>query len=118
MRVGAGLIANLPAPCPLITASFASTMSLLTGGRFTLGVGRGQDRLADMLGVPRTNFEILEHYLDVIPRLWRGETVSAAHNGWVLDKASLGVSLESLPPVWMGAVGDKTLAWAGAHHLR
>ena len=60
LNVGAGLVANLPARNPLITASFASTMALLTDNRFILGVGRGQDRLADMLGVPHSNFEIIE----------------------------------------------------------
>ena len=115
LNVGAGLIANLPARNPLITASFASTMSLLTGGRFTLGVGRGQDRLADMLGVPHSNFAMIERYLSAVRKLWRGETVTAAHDGWALKRANLGVSLDSPPPIWMGAVGDKTLAWAGAH---
>ena len=63
MHVGAGLVANLPARNPLITASLASTLSLVTNGRFTLGVGRGQDRLADMLGVPHSNFALIERYL-------------------------------------------------------
>lgn len=115
MHVGAGLVANLPARNPLITASLASTLSLVTNGRFTLGVGRGQDRLADMLGVPHSNFALIERYLDAVRRLWKGESVSAAHDGWALNNANLGVALDSPPPIWMGAVGDKTLAWAGAH---
>jgi len=115
LSVGAGLIANLPARNPLITASFASTMTLLTDGRFVLGVGRGQDRFADMIGVPHTRLALIERYLDAVHRLWRGEAVTAAHDGWVLQSARLGAELEAPPPVWMGAVGDKTLAWAGAH---
>ncbi|MGB1883191.1 MAG: TIGR03857 family LLM class F420-dependent oxidoreductase [Gammaproteobacteria bacterium] len=115
MNVGAGLVANLPARNPLITASLAATMSLVTQGRFILGVGRGQDRFADMLGVPRSNFALIEHYLDAMRCLWRGETVTAAHDGWTLEDANLGVNLESPPPIWMGAVGDRTLAWGGAN---
>ena len=115
LTVGAGLIANLPARNPLITASFASTMSLLTDNRFVLGVGRGQDRFADMLGVPHSNLALIGRYLDAVRRLWRGESVTAAHDGWVLDGAKLGVKLEAPPPIWVGAVGDKTLEWAGAH---
>ena len=115
MNIGAGLVANLPARNPLITASLASTLSLITNGRFTLGIGRGQDRLADMLGVPHSNFTLIERYLDAMRCLWEGESVTAAHDGWVLNNANLGAVLKSPPPVWMGAVGDKTLAWAGAH---
>lgn len=115
LAVGAGLIANLPARNPLITASFASTMSLMTDARFTLGMGRGQDRFADMLGVPHSNFALIERYIDALRRLWRGESVTTAHDGWVLDGATLGMELEAPPPIWIGAVGDKTLAWAGAN---
>lgn len=115
LNVGAGLVANLPARNPLITASFASTMALITDNRFILGVGRGQDRLADMLGVPHSNFEVFEHYLSVVRQLWRGDTVTAAHAGWTLNGATLGVELETPPPIWMGAVGDRTLQWAGKH---
>ncbi|MFT4564580.1 MAG: 5,10-methylenetetrahydromethanopterin reductase [Gammaproteobacteria bacterium] len=115
LNVGAGLIANLPARNPLITASFASTMMLLTNGRFVLGVGRGQDRFADMLGVPHSKLALIERYLDALRALWRGESVNASHDGWVLENATLGVDLEAPPPIWMGAVGDKTLEWAGAN---
>ena len=42
MGIAAGLIANLPLRHPLVVAAYASTMQLLTGGRFALGIGRGQ----------------------------------------------------------------------------
>lgn len=37
---------------PLITATFATTMHRLTGGRFTLGLGRGFDGLFRAMGLP------------------------------------------------------------------
>jgi len=113
LSIGAGLIANLPARNPMITASFASTMALLTTGKFSLGIGRGQDRLADMLCVPRSNLKVIERYLATMRALWRGDSVDAAYDGWSLKNANLGIILEAPPPVYMGAVGDKALEWAG-----
>ena len=113
MSVGAGLIANLPARNPMMTASFASTMALMTNGRFILGVGRGQDRFADMLSMPHSDLPLIERYLEAIRSLWRGDTVNASHDGWSLTGANLGVALDTPPPIHMGAVGTKTLEWAG-----
>ena len=36
---------------PIVTASYATTMHRLTGGRFTLGLGRGIDPMFDALGL-------------------------------------------------------------------
>src|SRR3546814_15292955 len=36
---------------PMVTASYASTMHFLTGGRFTLGIGRGIKPLQDAYGM-------------------------------------------------------------------
>lgn len=38
---------------PIVTAAYATTMHRLTGGRFTLGLGRGIDRMFDAFGMPR-----------------------------------------------------------------
>src|SRR4051794_10935271 len=38
---------------PMVTASYASTMHFLTGGRFTLGIGRGIAMMQDAYGIPR-----------------------------------------------------------------
>lgn len=115
LAVGTALINNLPIRNPLTVASLGSTLALLLGNRFVLGVGRGQDRLADMLGAPHSTLSLLGRYIDTLRRLWRGETVSAAHDGWRLEGANLGVRLDPPPPIYLGAVGDVTLAWAGRH---
>src|SRR5690606_3970115 len=38
---------------PLLTATFATTLHRLSGGRFALGLGRGFDMLFDVMGLPR-----------------------------------------------------------------
>ena len=115
LEVGTGLISNLQIRNPLTVASFASTMAQLTDNRFILGVGHGQNRLSDMTGAPHSTMPLIGRYIETLRSLWRGETVTASHDGWTLNNAALGLSLDTLPRVFMGAVGDKTLAWAGRH---
>ena len=113
--IASGLIQNLQTRNPLVVASYASTMMLMTGNKFILGMGHGQPKLSDMFGVPRSTMPLIGRYIDTLKALWRGEEVTAEHDGWKLDNAALGVTLEVPPPIYMGAMGDKTLAWAGRH---
>ena len=65
---------------PAITASFATTMHRLTGGRFTLGIGRGIERLFDAFGIARITTAQMEDFAGLMRRLWQGETV-IGHDG-------------------------------------
>ena len=113
MGIASGLIANLPLRHPLVTASYASTMSMLTGDRFTLGIGRGVDLLADASGTPRLTFALLEDYVTILRRLWSGEAFTHEGPAGSFPKLALGAELEAPPPIVVGAMGDRTLRWAG-----
>ena len=113
--IATGLIQNLQNRNPLLVASYTSTMMLMTDNKFILGVGHGQPKLSDMFGAPRSTMPLIGRYIDTLKALWRGEVVTAEADGWKLENAALGVALEEIPPVYMGAMGDKTLAWAGAN---
>ena len=65
---------------PIVTASYATTMHRLTGGRFTLGLGRGIGPLFDAFGIPRITTAQMEDFAALMRRLWRGETVFG-HDG-------------------------------------
>ncbi|MCK8672264.1 TIGR03857 family LLM class F420-dependent oxidoreductase [Rhodococcus sp. HM1] len=65
---------------PLITASWATTMHRLSGGRFTLGIGRGIAALYSAFGVPEVTTAQMEDFAQVMRRLWRGEVV-VGHSG-------------------------------------
>jgi probable F420-dependent oxidoreductase len=65
---------------PLVTTSFATTLHYLSGGRFSLGLGRGISAMQDMTGVPRVTTAQLEDFVRVARRLWHGETV-IGHDG-------------------------------------
>jgi len=99
---------------PLVTAAFASTMHYLTGGRFSLGLGRGVDGLFDALGLPRIKTAAIEDFVGLMRRLWRGETI-VDHRGpcgnypWLrLDPA-----FDEHIPMTFVAFGPNSLALGG-----
>jgi probable F420-dependent oxidoreductase len=113
MGIAAGLIQNMPLRNSIVTAGYAATMAKLTNDRFALGVGRGTDSFAVAAGIPKSNFKLMEDYIGILRRLWRGETVNYEGPVGRFNGLKLGVDLPVIPPVIMGAMGDKTLRWAG-----
>ncbi|MDX1875078.1 TIGR03857 family LLM class F420-dependent oxidoreductase [Mycolicibacterium sp. 120266] len=65
---------------PMVTAAYALTMSRLSQGRFTLGIGRGVPPLQDAFGMPRITTAQMEDFVGVMRRLFRGETI-VGHDG-------------------------------------
>jgi probable F420-dependent oxidoreductase len=99
---------------PLVTASWATTMHSLSGGRFTLGLGRGFDRMFDAMALPRVTSDQLEDFVSIMRRLWSGETI-LGHDGpagrWpYLD---LGGIQDLHIPVGLVAIGPNSLALGG-----
>jgi probable F420-dependent oxidoreductase len=60
---------------PLITGSWATTMHRLSGGRFTLGIGRGVAAMYAAFGVPSVTTAQMEDFAQVMRRLWNGEVI-------------------------------------------
>ena len=65
---------------PLITASYATTMHRLSGGRFTLGLGRGIDAMFGAYGMPKITTAQMEDIAGLLRRMWHGEVVFG-HDG-------------------------------------
>jgi probable F420-dependent oxidoreductase len=99
---------------PLVTAAHATTMHFLTGGRFTLGLGRGIDKMFDAYGLPRIKTAQMEDFAGLMRRLWRGETI-VGHNGpagsWPMLR--LDPAFDEAIPLIMTAFGPNSLALAG-----
>ncbi|WP_141585522.1 TIGR03857 family LLM class F420-dependent oxidoreductase [Actinomadura sp. WMMA1423] len=99
---------------PLVTATLATTMHRMTGGRFALGLGRGFDMLFDVMGLPRVTQAQLDDFIGIMRRLWRGEAV-AGHDGPAGNYPYLSQDSafrEDIPVVLM-AMGERTLEFAG-----
>ncbi len=99
---------------PMVTASFATTMHFLTGGRFTLGIGRGVPLLQDALGIPRIKTAEMEDFALVMRRLWRGETIMG-HKGPMGEYPFLRIdpSYDEDIPLGLVAFGPNSLALGG-----
>ncbi len=99
---------------PIVTASYATTMHRLTGGRFTLGLGRGIGPLTAALGLPPVTTAQLEDFAGLMRRLWRGETI-LGHDGPAgrYPFLRLDPSFDEVIPLGITAFGPNTLALAG-----
>lgn len=99
---------------PIVTASYATTMHRLTGGRFALGLGRGIDRMFQAFGLPRITTAQLEDFAGLMRRLWRGEVV-VGHDGpagkWPL--LVLDPEFDEHIPLLLSAFGPESLKLAG-----
>ena len=99
---------------PVVTASYATTMHRLTGGRFALGLGRGMDRMFDAYGLPRITTAQMEDFAGLMRRLWQGEVV-LGHDGpagkWPV--LALDPDFREDIPLLMSAFGPQSLRLAG-----
>jgi probable F420-dependent oxidoreductase len=99
---------------PLITASWATTMHRLSGGRFTLGIGRGIAAMYDAFGVPAVTTAQMEDFAQVMRKLWHGEVV-LDHDGPIGRYRVLFLDPDFDEDIRLGLVafGPQTLALDG-----
>lgn len=111
------------APCPLlrqhpaVVAQAAATSALLTGGRFTLGVGTGEALNEHILGSrwpsAEERLEMLEEAVQVIRQLLTGQLITHDGKHYKVDTARV-YSVPDLPlPVFMSGFGEKAIRLAG-----
>ena len=99
---------------PIVTASHATTMARLTGGRYTLGLGRGIPQLFDAIGLAHISTAQLEDFAGLMRRLWRGETVGG-HDGPAgrYPFLRLDPDFDEQIPLGLVAFGPQSLALGG-----
>lgn len=99
---------------PIVTASYATTMHRLTGGRFVLGIGRGIAPMFDAFGIPRITTAQMEDFAHLMRRLWHGETV-IGHEGPVgsYPVLRLDPTFDEDIPLGLVAFGPNSLELGG-----
>jgi probable F420-dependent oxidoreductase len=99
---------------PMVTASYAMTMHRLTGGRFSLGLGRGIAPIFKAYGLPAITTAQLEDFAGLMRRLWRGEVV-VGHDGpcGKFPLLALGPDYAGEIPLTFTAFGPNSLALGG-----
>jgi 5,10-methylenetetrahydromethanopterin reductase len=111
IEIASGIITT-PARHVLHMAGMAATFQAAFGPRLVLGLGRGNPGWLRGAGMDMVGYRGIEDYVDVLKRLWRGESVS--YHGPLGDFPQ--IQLEDVsrdftaPPVWFGTLGQPVAA--------
>ncbi len=104
---------------PAMIAQAAATVDRLSGGKFILGVGTGENINEGPLGFEFTGYSDrisrMGEALEVMHRLFAGEKLDFAGEHYTIDKAKLYSPPLRPVPIWMAAGGPKSAAFAGTH---
>jgi probable F420-dependent oxidoreductase len=112
--VGSGIITTA-ARHPLHMAGLGATMQATFGPRFLLGLGRGNPGWLNGAGLEMCSYPALADYVDILRRLWRGETVAYSGPAGEFPKLELeDVDALDAPPIWFGTLGQSLGAKAAA----
>src|SRR5262245_40924646 len=106
---------------PAEVAKMAASLSVLSGGRFDLGLGAGWFKGEhEMYGYEfppyLTRLELLDEGTSVIRALWSGQVSNFHGKHYQLKEAeSYPLPVESRPTIIMGGKGEKTLKVIARH---
>ena len=116
LRVGVGVTCPTIRVHPAILAQATATTSLLFEGRFFWGVGSGEALNEHILGhrwpPAPVRLAMLEEAVDVVRRLWTGETVDHRGEFYEVDNAKLFDPPAEAPPVIVSGFGPKAIELA------
>jgi G6PDH family F420-dependent oxidoreductase len=104
---------------PAVVAQKAATMQLLSDGRFTLGLGAGENLNEHIIGgqwpIAGVRHEMLEEAVGIIRALWSGDTVTARGKHFDVEDAKLWDLPEAPPPIGIAVSGPESSRLAGRH---
>lgn len=102
---------------PVVVAQKAATVSLLSDGRFSLGLGAGENLNEHVVGHPwppvDTRHEMLYEAIEIIRALWRGDYVTYHGKHFTAEDAKLYDTPDSPPPIGIAASGPQSGRLAG-----
>ncbi|HET6963286.1 MAG TPA: LLM class F420-dependent oxidoreductase [Acidimicrobiales bacterium] len=103
---------------PAVVAQKAATIALLSDGRFTLGLGAGENLNEHVVGggwpPVNTRHEMLEEAVDIITSLWQGDYVNYKGRHFEVDSARLWDLPDQAPPLGVAVSGSQSVALAAA----
>ncbi len=113
MRIGTNLML-LPLADPLRLAEDSATLSILTGGRFDLGVGLGYRQLEfDYFGRKLSHRpSLMEEGVALLRQAWQGQTINHQGKRYQIDGLSVHPVAESPPRLFMGGMAEPAIARA------
>jgi G6PDH family F420-dependent oxidoreductase len=104
---------------PAVVAQQAATVGVLSSGRFTLGLGAGENLNEHITGhgwpVPRVRQERLEEAVEIIKSLFTGEYVNFEGEHFQVERAKLYDLPDSPPPIGIAVSGPSSVRLAARH---
>jgi G6PDH family F420-dependent oxidoreductase len=104
---------------PAVVAQQAATVGVLSGGRFTLGLGAGENLNEHITGggwpAARVRHERLEEAVEIIRQLFAGEYVSYHGRHFQVERAKLYDLPDQAPPVGIAVSGPDSIRLAADH---
>jgi G6PDH family F420-dependent oxidoreductase len=104
---------------PAVVAQKAATMQLLSDGRFTLGLGAGENLNEHIVGgrwpLAGLRHEMLEEAVEIIRALWAGGTVTYRGKHFDVESAKVWDLPETPPPIGIAVSGAGACQVAGRH---
>lgn len=113
LSVGIGLL-PVPAYNPLFAAMDITTLARAYPRRILPGFGHGVGAWMEQIGAaPKSSMKALREFVEVERRLLRGEQVTIQGDHVHLDRVQMQTIPEYLPPLYVGAMREKSLRLAG-----
>jgi G6PDH family F420-dependent oxidoreductase len=104
---------------PAVVAQKAATMQLLSDGRFTLGLGAGENLNEHVVGgqwpIVGVRHEMLEEAVEIIRALWAGGTVTYRGKHFDVESAKIWDLPDTPPPIGIAVSGPRSCSLAGRH---
>lgn len=117
LRLVTGVTAPILRIHPAIVAHAAATAAVMSGGRFTLGVGTGERLNEQVTGDPwprpAQRREMLEEAVTIIRRLWTGQVVDHRGDHYQVHKAQLFTRPEQPPDIVVAGSSPRAARLAG-----
>jgi G6PDH family F420-dependent oxidoreductase len=103
---------------PAVVAQKAATMSVLTGGRFTLGIGAGEQLNEHVVGggwpPVDVRHEMLAEAVEIFRLLWQGGYQSFQGRYYTVEDARIFDIHDPAPPIAVAASGPASAGLAGS----
>ncbi|MEY2435711.1 MAG: hypothetical protein QOH64_2633 [Acidimicrobiaceae bacterium] len=104
---------------PAVVAQKAATMQLLSDGRFTLGLGAGENLNEHIVGgrwpIAGVRHAMLEEAVDIIRALWEGGSVTYRGKHFDVESAKVWDLPDAPPPIGIAVSGLGSCRLAGKH---
>jgi coenzyme F420-dependent glucose-6-phosphate dehydrogenase len=116
LEVGVGVTCPIIRIHPAIIAHATATTARLFDGRFVFGIGTGEALNEHVTGArwprPDVRREMLQEAVEIIRRLWTGETVDHRGRYYEVENAKLFDPPDQPPPVVVSGFGERAVKLA------